>query len=597
MNTRSILKRVAVRMVTLIILLPSLGSSFAGLSVATQARSVTTEVAQTAPTNDNFISAQILPGFAGTATGTTTGASKEALEPPHAKNRGGASIWFKYVATGNSVLTVSTSGSDFDTTLAVYKGTAVNNVKLIAENDDSPPSFTSSVNVATQNGDVLYIAVDGYFNLSTGFTASGNVQLAYSVTNVVGNDNFANAKLLSFNEGKFITTSNVGASKESGEPAINFNSGGKSVWFKWVAPANCPKSITFTIESRNAAGTGPVKTLAGIYTGVQVNNLNQIVSGSRTGPLELPFLPVANATYYLAIDGVDGGAGADTGSFTISYGPSKLSQGADFDRDGRSDLTVFRPSTGAWYSLDSITDQLRSVQFGVNGDKPLLADLGRDGKLDYTIFRPDTGTWYVLDSESGFKAFAWGLSGDIPLIQHFALDYYNTLAVFRPTTGWWWTISYPDQFAHDFPYGANGDIPMTADFDGRGRDQTVVFRPSNGTWYRLNTSVEEPSVKFGTAGDRPVPADYDGDGVDDFAVFRPSTGVWYIQNSSDSSVIGVQWGVSGDIPQPADYDGDGRADIAVFRNGVWYIRQGSPATLRAVQFGLPGDIPVTTPIH
>src|SRR5690242_9425795 len=112
MNTQNIFARLTARMLTAIILLPALGLGFAGPSATTAAYGRTANAAQLAPANDNLSSAQVLPGLSGTATGATTGATKEPAEPSHAKNRGGASIWYKYVAAGNSVLTVSTSGSN-----------------------------------------------------------------------------------------------------------------------------------------------------------------------------------------------------------------------------------------------------------------------------------------------------------------------------------------------------------------------------------------------------------------------------------------------------------------------------------------------------
>lgn len=559
------------------------------ITVKAESNSAPSTPALVAPANDNFINAQEIGGFSGSVTGTTSGASKEGGEQAHARNRGGASIWYKYVAPGNGVLTLNTNGSNFDTTVAVYHGSTLGDLTLIAANDDDLGGSTSQITIGTQLNEVLYIAVDGYYSRNTLTFASGNVQLNFSLGNVASNDNFANALTIPLTAGKLLTTTNVGASQESGEPNPVSNAG-KTVWFKWIGPSGA-KSYTFTVEGVDVSGTGPMRTLVAVYSGgPDFNNLNYVVTGDQVGQAELTFKPTPGLTYYMVIAGYDAGQGTPTGTFTINWGITKDSKMADFDQDGLADITVFRPTTGSWYTIDSLTDNLRIAQFGFVGDRPLLSDMGHDGKLDYTVFRPDTGTWYFIDSTAGFKILGWGISGDVPMTDH--NHYRNSIAIFRPSNGLFCSSSYLSGFCG--PWGMSGDIPMYTDTDGNGQDNATVFRPSNGTWY---FQYGGSPIKFGQSGDKPVPADYDGDGITDIAVFRPASGTWYIFYSSTGSVAGYQWGVSGDIPQPADYDGDGKSDLAVFRSGTWYIRQSATGTMRAVQFGQAGDIPVTAPVY
>src|SRR6185295_11690574 len=77
------------------------------------------------PTNDNFANAQTISGNSGTIASINSFATKEAGEKAHALNRGGASVWYKFVAPGNGVLRVDTSNTSFDTLLAVYSGTSL----------------------------------------------------------------------------------------------------------------------------------------------------------------------------------------------------------------------------------------------------------------------------------------------------------------------------------------------------------------------------------------------------------------------------------------------------------------------------------------
>jgi len=46
----------------------------------------------------------------------------------------------------------------------------------------------------------------------------------------------------------------------------------------------------------------------------------------------------------------------------------------DFDGDGKADLSLFRPSTGVWFILNSANASFSIFQFGQNGDKPVAED-------------------------------------------------------------------------------------------------------------------------------------------------------------------------------------------------------------------------------
>lgn len=271
---------------------------------------------------------------------------------------------------------------------------------------------------------------------------------------------------------------------------------------------------------------------------------------------------------------------------------------ADFDGDGKTDVSVYRPEGGNWFVLNSRNNAFGAVNFGIASDIIAPGDYNGDGKTDYAVFRPTEGTWYSYAYDPAhpnaavFRGRQFGVNGDVPVAADYDGDGNTDLAVFRQGA-WYITPSFDprDPNFRSELFGTNGDIPVPGDYDGDGRADVAVFRPSNGTWYVQRSTAGFFAVNFGISTDKPVQGDYDGDGKTDVAVYRPSNGAWYWLNAS-GEFKAFSWGIATDKPAPGDFDGDGKWDFAVFRpeNGFWYAMQ-SQAGFMAVNFGLAGDRP------
>ena len=125
------------------------------------------KVAVTLPGNDNFSSAETITGLSGTSTGTNVRATKEASEPNHAGNSGGASVWYQWTAPASGSVTFDTIGSTFDTVLAAYTGSSVGALTSVASDHASAGNGASRIVFTAASGTTYRIAVDG-FNGSVG---------------------------------------------------------------------------------------------------------------------------------------------------------------------------------------------------------------------------------------------------------------------------------------------------------------------------------------------------------------------------------------------------------------------------------------------
>lgn len=110
--------------------------------------------------NDDFADRFSLTGTSVTVFGTNIDATAEAGEPINFY--GGKSVWWTWTAPSDGTVVFDTFGSNYDTTLAVFTGSTVAGLALIARNDDSGGGYQSQLSIPATAGQVYHIQVDGY---------------------------------------------------------------------------------------------------------------------------------------------------------------------------------------------------------------------------------------------------------------------------------------------------------------------------------------------------------------------------------------------------------------------------------------------------
>ncbi|QTA88123.1 C13 family peptidase [Desulfonema magnum] len=260
------------------------------------------------PENDDFASAPLLSGDSGQATGSNKQAMKEAGEPDHGDNKGGKSVWWKWTAPRSDFFLFNTLESFFDTTLAVYTGSDINNLTEITSNNNGRKNgrntLQSVVTFQAETGAEYYIAVDGAYG------ETGQIDLRWESVMPLPSDDIEDAFGLTGLNGQAYGSNIRATQEESDEPDHAGKEGGKSVWWSWYAP----QAGSFSFDTHGSS----FDTLLAIYTippdkDIDVDYLTEIAASDNDGNPDntssLTFQAQAGLRYYIATDGYNGDSG------------------------------------------------------------------------------------------------------------------------------------------------------------------------------------------------------------------------------------------------------------------------------------------------
>jgi len=115
--------------------------------------------------------------------------------------------------------------------------------------------------------------------------------------------------------------------------------------------------------------------------------------------------------------------GSTVGYFGIPWGiSSDFAIPGDYDGDGKTDVAIVREGASAtdpllWAAYRSDGQGAILVQFGLTGDDfTAQGDYDGDNKTDIGVWRQSSGVfWVIKSSNSELIGVNWGGAGDIPV--------------------------------------------------------------------------------------------------------------------------------------------------------------------------------------
>ena len=149
--------------------------------------------------------------------------------------------------------------------------------------------------------------------------------------------------------------------------------------------------------------------------------------------------------------------------------------------DGRAYYFVVR----AYNALNTESAPSVEVSRRIGVPRATSSDFSGDGRSDIGVFRPSTGGWLLASG-----SYVWGGPGDLPVVGDYDGDARMDIALFRPSTGRWYVAPSSGQPAFSYLWGGGTDVPVQGDYDGDGKTDVGVFRPATGEWFIIGSRTQ-----------------------------------------------------------------------------------------------------------
>jgi len=270
-------------------------------------------VSMAAPNNDDLANATNISTLPTNLQQDSTGATNENNEagPTCLSNEPNPSVWFKYTAITSQNIVFDSFGSDYDTTLSIWKNNEHPLIPIDC-NDDHSNLKQSLINAELEAGITYYINVGGYNG------ASGNLVFSTKPVNILTNDNLADAITIDSDTTYSNTQATKSATTETGEKIASCNENGaeSTVWYKYSPKKN--QRAVF-----NTSGSD-YNTVLSVWTGTDHPLTEVACNDDNGGPQsQVGVNLTANRIYYINV------ATGKTSSGTISEATGLLTLNID----------------------------------------------------------------------------------------------------------------------------------------------------------------------------------------------------------------------------------------------------------------------------
>jgi hypothetical protein len=231
--------------------------------------------------------------------------------------------WWRIAGTGQH-FTITTSGSNFDTVLAVYDapGAPTAADRVACTDDDGPTTRTSTIGFDTVRGRSYLVQVGGLGS------TSGVIVLSATAPRP-GNDDRIAALPVAANQSRSVDS--TGASSEPGElVACGDDHYGATVWFRFTAPAI--GDATFSASGNFPTAPNPGDTVMTVYRaadGAVLGCNDDAGAGAGSSRVGLRAEP---GDYLIQVGGHEFGA-ANAGEGLVNL-RVEYAEDLDLDRDG-----------------------------------------------------------------------------------------------------------------------------------------------------------------------------------------------------------------------------------------------------------------------
>jgi len=245
------------------------------------------------PFNDDFVDRINLDdAFPLSVPGTNVGFTGEIEEPD--QNGAINSAWWSWTAPDDGLLDLDTFGSSFDTFLTIATGTVVDDLLVLAQNDDSG-GLQSAISLPVSAGVEYFFSVDGFA------AAQGSIilNLAFEPLVCVSNDCFDDRIDLGSDVSITTTGSNVDFLVQVGEPAQSGEI--HSAWWSWTAPGRgflTVDTVGSALDTFLTVGTG-----SSVDTLTLIDQNDDIDAGAGNFQSSVTIDIDAGVEYQIAVDG------------------------------------------------------------------------------------------------------------------------------------------------------------------------------------------------------------------------------------------------------------------------------------------------------